>query len=110
MRKLYKNITKGDWSLLSADGHAVTEKQEVRTATHGDKYFVTGGAPPHKPESTGRVYVVHSLKDKNCMDREFFPSVFNMRWVYKCHYCGCKERPVVESDGAWPSCPQCKGV
>lgn len=102
-------IVKNEWRLVDANNKPVKRHQKMKSF-RGDTYFVTGGAPPHKPESSGRIYVVHSLKDKDCMDREFFPSVFDCRWVYSCAYCGCKEPPVVESEGAWPSCPQCKGV
>lgn len=42
----------------------------------GDPLTVVGFAAPHKPSSTGRVYVT-----KNGMSREFFPSVIGAKIV-----------------------------
>lgn len=38
---------------------------------------VVGGSAPHKPGSTGRVYVKHQDAEYS---REFFPPVFNLTW------------------------------
>lgn len=53
---------------------------ESLTDRYGDFYRVTGGRPPHKPGSTGRVYVDNCLSD---ISREFFPGVFNLVWIPK---------------------------
>jgi hypothetical protein len=65
-----KVITKGDWILLHEGGEHVLEGSTV-TSFRGEQYTITGGRPPHKPESTGRVYTSGG---------EFFPSVFNLVW------------------------------
>ena len=44
----------------------------------GDIWTVRGGDAPHKPSSTGRVYVTAV---KNGFNRQFFPTVFKMKWV-----------------------------
>jgi len=38
------------------------------------------GREPHKPGSTGRVYVEEPHKN-DTWTREFFPSVFDMQWT-----------------------------
>jgi len=44
-----------------------------------ESYIVTGGRAPHKPSSSGRVYVKQVGGDK--WGREFFPTVFKMKWI-----------------------------
>ena len=41
--------------------------------------MITGGSAPHKPGSTGFVYVIY-LDDPGS-ERSFYPKVFNMEWV-----------------------------
>lgn len=41
----------------------------------GSTMFVTGGRPPHKPSSTGRIYV-----EENGGSREYYPSVADCAW------------------------------
>lgn len=59
-------------------------KQELKTGeivrtNKGAVYVLTGGAPPHKPSSTGKVWL--RTIDGKGMDQEFFPSVINAEWV-----------------------------
>lgn len=44
---------------------------DTLTTSRGEAYRVTGGAAPHKPSSTGRVYTTGG---------EYFPSVFGCTW------------------------------
>lgn len=67
---MLKEITKGNWLLMHADGTPVLEGSTV-TSFRGEQHTITGGTPPHKPESTGRVYTSGG---------EFFPSVFKLVW------------------------------
>ena len=39
----------------------------------GESYVITGGRPPHKPESTGKVWTSDN--------GEYYPGVFGLRWV-----------------------------
>jgi hypothetical protein len=38
----------------------------------GEMHTITGGMPPHKPSSSGRIYTERG---------EYFPGVFNAEWV-----------------------------
>jgi hypothetical protein len=42
-------------------------------------YVITGWAEPHKPASTGRVYV--RTMDERAMTTEYFPSVVGADWI-----------------------------
>jgi hypothetical protein len=67
-------ITYDNWTLQHADGTPVCVGETL--TTHRDEtYVITGGRPPHKPSSTGRVWVEGG--------GEYFPSVFNIKWVEK---------------------------
>jgi len=67
-------ITHGNWTLQHADGTPVCVGETL--TTHRDEtYVIEGGRPPHKPSSTGRVWVEGG--------GEFFPTVFNIKWVEK---------------------------
>lgn len=72
-------IVKKGWKLVHSEtGEAVVEKELVR-GRDNDSWVVEGGTPPHKPSSTGRVWVRAS--DDTTWNREFFPQVFDMKWV-----------------------------
>lgn len=43
----------------------------------GEKCTLLSGTPPHKPSSTGRVYVEFEDGTKG----EYFPSVIGLKWV-----------------------------
>ena len=66
------------WILLCGDV-IVTEGMTVDT-TDGEPWIVQRGigAPPHKPSSTGRIWVVHGEKG---WVEEYFPSVFDCKWT-----------------------------
>ena len=49
------------------------------TTFRGESVVVTGMDEPHKPSSTGRVYIKYSGFDS--IGREFFPSVIGAIWV-----------------------------
>ena len=49
---------------------------ETLTSFRGEKAILAGGSEPHKPGSTGRVYVKGRM-----ISGEFFPSVFNCEWI-----------------------------
>ena len=49
----------------------------VHSDFRGDTVTLTGGRAPHKPSSTGRVYVRLS----NGVYGEFFPGVIDLVWV-----------------------------
>jgi hypothetical protein len=49
----------------------------TRETFRGEKVIVTGAKPPHKPGSTGRVYV-RCINELGSM--EYFPSVIGAKW------------------------------
>ena len=61
------------WLLLREDAtQGVYEGQTVRSY-RGEDCVITGGRPPHKPESTGKVWTEDG--------GEYYPGVFGLRWV-----------------------------
>lgn len=61
--------------LVNKNGRVVT-KGEMVTCSLGDHYQLDSIDKPHKPSSTGRVYVT---KDGEFV-QGFFPSVFDLTW------------------------------
>ena len=73
------SIVKQGWNLIHKEtGEAVQAKELVR-GRHNEAWVVEGGTRPHKPSSTGRVWV--RALDDTTWNREFFPQVFDMKWV-----------------------------
>lgn len=62
-----------NWILKDKADQPVVSGQTV-TSLRGDKAIVTGGRPPLTEESTGRVVVAGV---------EYYPSVFDLKWVRK---------------------------
>ena len=62
-------ITVDNWVLVHADtGVPVVEGEKI------EDFTVKGGRPPHKPSSTGRVWIEE-------YSQEYFPTVFNLKWI-----------------------------
>lgn len=61
-----------DWVLVHEDTNEEVNAGDSVTSFRGEPAVVKGGMPPHKPSSTGRVWVDGG---------EFFPSVFGLKWV-----------------------------
>ena len=51
------------------------------TDIDGEIYEVGGFIEPHKPSSTGRVIVKQQLSEKMSHTMEYFPSVFNLKFI-----------------------------
>lgn len=77
MRELDAYITDGalrQWHLCWDSDLAEPVRKNAKAATfRGETYTIVGGRAPHHSGSTGRVYTAEG--------REFFPSVFDMKWV-----------------------------
>ena len=67
-----QEIKHGGWALQYEDGKPVCVGDTI-VCRRGDTYTINGGRPPHKPSSTGRVWTANGS--------EFFPTVFDLRWV-----------------------------
>ena len=72
------SINKQGFTLIYQDGRGAVCAKELATSSTGEQWVAEGGSPPHKPSSTGRVWV--RLADDSTWNREFFPSVFGMEW------------------------------
>ena len=64
-------ITVDNWILVHADTGVPVKQNEKVEDCH-----ITGGRPPHKPSSTGRVWVEE-------YSQEYFPTVFKLKWKVK---------------------------
>lgn len=62
------------FKLVNNEGQEITKGTSVR-CFRGEEHTVVGYAPPRHSASTGRVIV----KTKEGNQREFFPSVFDLR-------------------------------
>lgn len=78
-----EHIARDGWALVRSDTKAPVCRGDAVTSGRGEPATVSGGAPPHKPASTGRVYVVEGtdLANGSHYSREYFPSVFGLEWV-----------------------------
>lgn len=90
MKTAIKNevVSEGNWTLWlvnETDGSLIREAivGETYTTKDGAKMLLVSGTPPHKPGSTGRVYVKEINSPFRFNDREFFPNVISMKWVKK---------------------------
>ena len=70
-------ISKKGCVLLNKNDERVVAKELIKTKD-GVAWVIEGGTPPHKPSSTGRVWV--SLLSNPNHNRDFFPTVFNLKW------------------------------
>lgn len=64
-------IKQDGWKLVDDNNNPVL-KGSGHATFRGELMYVTGGRPPHKPSSTGRIHAAGG---------EYFPSVCNLRWV-----------------------------
>ncbi len=62
-----------EWKLVDNKGNEVTFPSK-HTSFRGTEMTVTGGRPPHKEGSTGKIHT-----DKG----EFYPGVCDLTWVPK---------------------------
>jgi hypothetical protein len=68
-----KEIKYDNWTLVHSADNKPACIGEVLESHSGERYAIEGGRPPHKPASTGRVWVEGG--------GEFFPGVFKLKWV-----------------------------
>ena len=64
--------------LAHANGASVQQGETV-ISFRNKQYTFTGGASPHKPSSSGRVYV----EDSEGNTYEYFPHVFDLAWIQR---------------------------
>jgi hypothetical protein len=66
------------FTLHYADGRPV-ELDDIVEDRDGSTWRITGGQPPHKMGSTGRVYC-RPVESEGFFDAAYFPGVFGMEW------------------------------
>ena len=72
-------IRKDNWVLVWNASNDPVELNDVVNCFRNDYWIVKGGNPPHKPSSSGKLWVV-AYDDHDC-NREFYPSVCDMKWI-----------------------------
>ena len=65
-------MTKNQWTLVHSGTDTPANLGEIITSFRGVETKLLGGSPPHKPGSTGKVWVENA---------EYYPSVFGLEWV-----------------------------
>ena len=65
--------------LINKAGKEIKEG-DVLTSFSGEKARFISGTPPHKPGSSGRVYV-EEIEMTGKGRREYFPTVYALEWV-----------------------------
>lgn len=76
------------WVLVDVEGCDVSLGQIFYTF-RGEEVELTGGRPPHKPSSTGRIYVEPFGGGPTS---EYFPSVCNLKWIRREEFDGHQAR------------------
>ncbi len=66
-------IKQGEWVLVNDKTGLPVVEGDVVTDFRGEAETVKGGRPPHKPSSSGFVWVSNGS--------EVYPSVFDLKWI-----------------------------
>lgn len=76
-------ITSGGFLLIDVNyGDPIKLGKEYPAGNSGDMWQIMGGAHPHKPSSTGRVWVQRRSTIGQIPEHmTYFPTVFDMVWV-----------------------------
>jgi len=70
-------ITKKGYKLVDQFSGRGIYPLELIYGRDGQPFIIRGGIAPHKPSSTGRIWVSDIANKHN---REYFPSVCNLEW------------------------------
>jgi hypothetical protein len=65
-------MTKINWTLVRSDTLTPVKIGETITSFRGLQTALLGGSPPHKPSSSGKVWVENA---------EYYPEVFGLKWI-----------------------------
>ena len=72
-------ILKQGWTLIHKETKDDVNIKDLIETFKEKEWILEGGIPPNKPSSTGRVWD-SSVGNPN-WNKEFYPSVFNMKWI-----------------------------
>ncbi len=67
--------------LIHIDTGAEATVGEKLTDFRGDHAYLRSSSEPHKPGSTGRVFVSIKPKSPSNEAQGYFPSVFGLKWI-----------------------------
>jgi len=73
------------WQLWDEAALQIRRVGDILRTADGEEWMLIGGRPPHKPSSTGRVFVEYMPEpheEGGTGTREFFPGVFDLKWRY----------------------------
>lgn len=65
-------MTKNGWKLVDEKTNAPVSMGQAIVSFRGEEMKLLGGNPPHKPSSSGKIWVE---------DGEYYPSVFGLKWI-----------------------------
>jgi len=65
--------------LVDQETGEAAHRDAALTCSHGDEFFLVGGRAPHKPGSTGFVWV-EPADSITAISREYYPKVFGLEW------------------------------
>ena len=68
-----------NWILERENGEEVDIDTPLVDFRFNDDYKLLGGTPPHKPGSTGKVYVSEG-QGPDKFTSTYYPGVFKLRW------------------------------
>jgi len=71
------NIRRGKWALAHRDNLHPAVEGELMQTNMGETWCLVAGTPPHKPSSSGYVFVT----DSDGGGREFYAHVFELVWI-----------------------------
>lgn len=66
-------MTKQGWVLINEKTEQPVAIGEKIVSFRGLEAILLGGSPPHKPSSSGKVWVENA---------EYYPSVFGLKWIW----------------------------
>jgi hypothetical protein len=69
-----------DYILVDKDGNEI-EVGSIVSNSDGKQYILVGGASPHKPSSTGFVYVKDIRIPDNDFTHKFYAQVIDAKWI-----------------------------
>lgn len=70
------------FKLVDSETKSPISEGAVRSDFRGEKWIVTGGTPPHKPSSTGRVFCkpVADADSPEQHSHSYFPGTLGLEW------------------------------
>ena len=71
-------VQRNNFTLVNKEDNKPIEVDSLLKCFRGETWAITGGNPPHKPSSQGKIW---ATPFGDTMTRELYPSVFNCKWI-----------------------------